>query len=262
MGFDMDKFAEDFKNTIDWMLKGEHAQKIKGELQFFRKNKNTLERDPDSAEALGMIIELLKTNSWHFKTPAHFHDDWESFVKKHGINFRTDEAKGELIRMVGEDSRKKIEQLFTYPTLKQFTEKLYTLAQKGQTEVIGEKGRDNYLRDFGYWDRIPIDVHEMRFIIRSGIYHACSAKDKSDHLEGEDLHDALARFCTEYLKNHVVEEIELGSAPGIVDIFIWSFSAEDRYNICGATPNCEKCNLKKVCLYALTNLESKTRISS
>jgi hypothetical protein len=261
MGFNIYKFAEDFKNTIDWMLNGEHAQTIKAELQHFRNNKDTLTGNPDSIEALGTIIELLKTNGWHFRTPARFHKDWESFVERHGKNFRTEEAKGELIRMVGERKRE-IEKLFTYRTLKQFTEKLYTLAQNGQTDVLGEKGRDNYLRDFGYWDRIPMDVHEKRFIIRSGIYHACTAKDKSDHLGGEDLHDALTRFCTKYLKNHVVEEIELGSAPGIVDIFIWSFSAEDRYNICGATPNCEKCNLKNVCLYALTNLELQTRISS
>jgi hypothetical protein len=52
-----------------------------------------------------------------------------------------------------------------------------------------------------------------------------------------------------------VEGIDLGHAWGIVDLFIWYFSAEkDGYNICGSTPNCEKCNLNDVCLYALTNI--------
>jgi len=253
MGFDIDRFAEGFRNTISWMLVRGHAQEIKSDLQFFKHNKNSLENDHDSTKALWMIIELIKTNSWRLKKPANFDNNKNSFNSRYGTNFRTEEAKGELIKIVGERRKENIKQLFTYPTLKQFTDKLYNLAKGGKTEVIGEKGRDNYLRDFGYWDRIPMDRHEMRFIIRSGIYHACSYKDKSDHLEKNDLHNALTRFCTKYLKDYIVEGIKLGSAPGIVDIFIWSFSAEDRYSICVATPKCEGCNLKGVCLYALTN---------
>lgn len=254
MRFDINRFGEEFKNTINWMLRDIHAQEIKNDLQFFKNNKNNLETDQDSERAWRMIIELIKTNSWRLKKPTNFDDKMDLFIGKHGKNYRTKEAKDELIEIVGNRRKDNIEQLFTYSTLKQFTDKLYTLAKQGKTEVIGEKGRDNYLRDFGYWDRIPIDRHEMRFIIRSGIYHACSCKDKSDHLEKNDLHDTLTEFCTKYLKGFVVEGIELASAPGIIDIFIWSFSAEDRYNICAAIPKCEKCNLNSVCLYPLTNI--------
>jgi len=253
MGFDINMFADGFKNTINWMLKDSRAKELTNDLLSLKNNKNIIETDPDSIKALSMIIELIKTNSWHSKTPANFKSKMESFSSEYGINFRTQEAKDKLIAIVGERKKKNIEQLFTYSTLKQFTDNLYNLALRGESEVIGEKGRDNYLRDFGHWDRIPIDIHEMRFIIRSGIYHSCSSKEKSDHQNKNDLHDALTRFCTTYLKGYVVEDIELGSAPGIVDIFIWSFSAEERYNICVATPKCEKCNLKGVCLYALTN---------
>lgn len=253
MRFDINKFAVEFKNTIDWMLRDSHAQKIKDDLQTFKNNKNILDTDFDSTEALRVIIELIKTNSWRLKKPAKFDSKWDSFINKHGTNFTTPKAKEELIELVGNRREKNIEQLLQYPTLQQFTDKLYNLAKQGKTEVLGEKGRDNYLRDFGYWDRIPMDRHEMRFIIRNGIYHVCSRKDKSDHLEKNDLHDALTRFCTMYLRDYVVDEIELGNAPGIVDISIWSFSAEGRYNICIAIPKCEECNLNGVCLYALTN---------
>jgi len=235
------------------MLSDSHARKVKSDLGDFKDNKNILQNDPNSLKALRTIIELIKTNGRRLRLPRDFESKWDSFEKKHGTNSRTEEAKGELIKIVGERRKKGIEQLFAYLTLKQFTCTLYDLAKEGKTEVVGEKGRDNYLRDFGYWDRIPMDRHEMRFIIRSGIYHASSSIDKSDHLEKRDLHDALNNFCAKYLSGHRVEGIDLGNAPGIVDTFVWSFSAEDRYNICVARPKCEKCGLKGVCLYALTN---------
>ncbi len=236
------------------MLGGSHAQEIKNDLKNFKENKNILQNDPDSLKALRAIIELITTNGWRLKLPANFDSKWNSFTNKHNTKFRTSKAKQQLINLVGVRRKKNINQLLSYSTLKQFTDNLYNLANQGKTEVLGEKGRDNYLRDFGYWDRIPMNRHEMRFIIRSGIYHACSCKDKSDPLKKNDLHDALTAFCTKHLKGYLVEEIDLGNAPGIVDAFIWSFSAEDRYKICMATANCEKCNLKGVCLYALTNL--------
>jgi len=258
MGFDINEFANEFKKTIDWMLEGSHAQEIKNDLKNFENNKKNLENNPDYIEALRMIIELIKTKGWRLRLPRNFDNKWNSFMKKHGTNFRTPEAQEELIELVGNQY---IERLFEYSTLKDFTDNLYNLAKKGKTEVLGPKGRDNYLRDFGYWDRIPIDIHEKRFIIRSGIYHSCSSKQQSDPLDKDDLQDTLTTFCTEHLKECVVKKEDIGidtdiklcSAPGIVDIFIWSFSAEDRYNICGVTPKCDECKLKGVCLYALTN---------
>lgn len=252
MEFEINKFSNKFKNTIDWMLRDSHAQDIKDGLQYFNTNKNSLERDPDSKEALRLIIRLVKTSGFRLK-PRNFDNKLDSFIKQYGEDFRTSSARDELNMLVGDRKKKNMELLFAYPTLKQFTDNLYTLANHGKTEVLGEKGRDNYLRDFGYWDRIPIDIHEMRFIIRSGIYHTFSSIDKSDHLRKSDLQDALTRFCRKCLNGYSVEGIDLGTAPGIVDTFIWSFSAIDIYNICGVTPKCEKCNLCDACLYSLAN---------
>jgi thermostable 8-oxoguanine DNA glycosylase len=257
MEFDINKFANEFKKIIDWMLNNKHTQEIKYDLKNLKDNQTILQSDPDSLKALRVITELIKTNGWFFKLPINFDSRWESFVKSHGTNFRTSAAKEELINLVGNKRKRNIEQLLAYPTLKQFTDTLYNLAKQGKTEVLGEKERDSYLRDFGYWDRIPIDRHEMRFIIRTGIYHSCSNIDKSDPLEKKDLQDALSKFCINHLKGHIVEGIDLGNAPGIVDIFIWSFCSEDRYNICGAIPKCEECILRNSCLYAITKSPSK-----
>jgi hypothetical protein len=178
MGFDINTFAEEFKNTINWMLRGSQAQNIKNNLRDFKNNKNTLETHPDSLEALQMIIGLIKTNSSHFKPSREFKAKMESFIDKYGTNFRTPMAKDELIKLVGDRKKNAVVNLLKYSTVKQFTEHLYDKAEQGDTDVLGEKGRDNYLRDFGYFKRIPIDIHERRFLIRSGIYHTCSSNKK------------------------------------------------------------------------------------
>ena len=178
--FETDKFANGFKNTIDWMLTDSHGKMIIDDLKYFKSNKNSLEIDPESVEALRLIIKLIKTSGFRLK-PKNLDDKINSFIKQYGEDFRTSSAKNELIKLVGDRKKKNIEQLLSYPTLKQFTDNLHVLASQKDTEVLGEKGRDNYLRDFGYWDRIPIDIHEMRFIIRSGIYHKFSKVERSDH---------------------------------------------------------------------------------
>ncbi len=250
-GFDIKKFGEEFKNTIDWMLRNKYAENITKHLQDFKTDKNSLEINPESTDALYEIIELIATKGYRLKRNNEFKKRLSNFIGSYGANFRSEDARKKMIELVGEKATKNVNILLEYKTIKEFTESLYNSAKKGETFVLGEKGRDEYLRDFGYWDRIPIDRHEMRFIIRSGIYHACSFKDKSDHLEINHLHDVLTQFCTQYLKGYVAEDIELGEAPGIADIFIWSFCAE--YNICGSTPKCNECNLNGACLYALTN---------
>jgi thermostable 8-oxoguanine DNA glycosylase len=254
-GFNITRFAEEFKKTVNWMLANRYNQKIKKDLQDFQSKKAKLTLNPDSLDAFRLIIELIKTNSGRLNKPLTFDNEMNSFVTKHGINFRTPKAREELVRLVGEHRARNVTDLLDFPsTIEQFTKFLYQLAKERKTIVLGEKGRDNYLRDFGYWDRIPIDRHEMRFVVRSGIFHSCSTKDNSDHLENSHLQNALTVFCNQYLKGFLAEGIDLGDAPGIVDLFIWSYCAEERYNICKNTPNCRECNLNGVCLYALTNL--------
>jgi hypothetical protein len=258
--FNIDRFSEEFENVIDWMLIDRHGRDIKADLQLFNNNRSEFSKNPDSTKALRILIELVVTQSWYYQTPANFKELIDLFMTKHGTNFRMPAAQASLIELIEGLARPRIvtqakesmqKFLNNYSTIEQFTKKLYDLAKQGKTDILGEKGRDNYLRDFGYWDRIPMDRHEMRFIIRTGIYHACSVRDKNDPLEKFSLHDALTRFCSRHLERKVVEGIDLGKAPGIVDIFIWSYCGKGRYNICGSTPKCGGCGIKNVCLYSL-----------
>jgi len=261
VAFEIAVFSEEFENVINWMLTDKHGSAIKTDLQQLNDNKGELNKNPDTIKALRILIELIITQAWYYRTPANFKEEIDAFIAKHGTNFRTPAAQTDLIELVVELARPRITTrakesiqkfLTDYSTIEEFTKSLHDLAKRGKTNVLGEKGRDNYLRDLGYWDRIPMDRHEIRFIIRTGIYHACSIRSKNDPLERGSLHDALTRFCLKHLTGKVVEGIDLGDAPGIVDIFIWSYCAKERYNMCGSTPKCDGCSLKNVCLYPLT----------
>ena len=260
MTFDINKFANEFKRLIDWMLND--SAEVKKDIQMFKDNKNELSMNPESSKALRILVELIVTQAWYYRKPRNFDKAIDTFIAKHGTNFKASAAQKDLVelvenfappRIIGRAKESIQKLLANYSSIEQFTNKLHGLANQGQTEILGEKGRDNYLRDFGYWERIPMDRHEMRFIIRSGIYHTCSVRDENDPLEKGSLHNALTRFGSTYLEGKVVEGIDLGNAAGIVDVFIWSYCGKERYNICGSTPKCNECNLNGACLYALTN---------
>ena len=115
---------------------------------------------------------------------------------------------------------------------------------------IGLKGACDIVRTLGYFDVAPIDVHEKRFLLRTGIvcrYGPVSfdPKDRMSYLE------ALRNFCREELSGEKILGIDLGEAPGIVDVAIWYFCSEEGRNVCGNKPKCDKghCLLRSCCLY-------------
>jgi len=267
--FSIDGFADAFKNTIKWMLKNQHGSKIEEDIKSFIENRNELESNPDSPKALKLLVEIIVTQAWYYRKPSNFDEEINAFINEFGANFRTQQGKKELFNLISvlapprikDRTRSILEELLEYPSIRRFTEELYRLAAQGKTRVLGEKGRDNYLRDFGYWDRIPMDRHEMRFIVRTGIYHACSVKARNDPLQKASLHDGLTRFCSNYLNGYTVFGINLGNASGIVDVFIWSFCSRERYGICGSVPKCGACPLKEACLYAIVNIFTHEQVT-
>jgi len=115
---------------------------------------------------------------------------------------------------------------------------------------IGLKGACDIARTLGYFDVAPIDIHEQRFLLRTGIvcrYGPASfdPKDRMSYLE------TLRNFCREELNGEKVLGIDLGEAPGIVDIAIWCFCSKKGRNICGDKPKCNEkhCPLRNCCLY-------------
>ncbi len=135
-----------------------------------------------------------------------------------------------------------------------------------------DKGRDNYLRDVGYWDRIPIDIHQQRFQLRTGIFFRCSPPGHADPLNKASFQQAFIKFCDDYLgdsrritalfQENGFPDFSLQKSPGIADIFVYYFCADKAtftsgYQICAATPKCllrapnDDCPLFDTCLFQM-----------
>ena len=115
---------------------------------------------------------------------------------------------------------------------------------------IGLKGACDIVRTLGYFDVAPIDIHEKRFLLRTGI--VCRYGPASFDPRNEISYlIALRNFCREELSGEKILGIDLGEAPGIVDVAIWCFCSEEEegMNICGNEPSCDECPLCSCCLY-------------
>ena len=196
-----------------------------------------------------------------------FRKDFDAHIRPLGTGFlSTDKGRQSYIDTVVRNAalredvaERKIRRILSElesKSIKDWIEELYVLSKKGKKTVLGPKGRDLFLRDMGYFDRIPIDIDEIRFIIRTGIYHCCS-KNSFDPLEKEDLQDALANFCREHLELQF-HDVDLSKSPGIVDLVIWYHSADPNsggFSVCAAKPKCldgkDICPFSKACLFSV-----------
>lgn len=269
------EFAEDLKAFFRDLLRREFGDDIRKDIRDFRENMIGLRKNPNYYKALERILDLIVTNSWWRPLPRDVRREYERQISAyHGKfgddGFRTDEGKEKLSSIVNRfatSNRKKavrkisklIEILIDRDiTISDWTKSLYGLAKDRKTEILGDKGRDNYLRDFGYFDRAPLDRHEWRFIVRTGIFHCYAKRDESDPQDRDHLQAALVNFCNKQLEGFEVEEInnylgqrlDLGKNAGMVDLFIWSYNADERYHICGKTPRCRQCSLNGSCMFA------------
>lgn len=262
--FDVANLRRGFEQLLE---KKEYKEKIERDIHDFLVNRNGLERDHYYIEAIRKLGELISSvNYFRRKNAETFRRDFNRQVRPAGSNFlNTEKGRRRLIdivvrnatmrRGVAEGKIYRLLEELGSKSIKQWTEELYILSKKGKKTILGPKGRDLYLRDMGYFDRIPIDIHEMRFILRTGIYHCCST-DSFDLLKKEDLQEALVNFCKEHLAGLEFHDVDLSKSPGIVDLIIWYHSADTKsggFSVCAAKPKCidEKsiCRFSEACLF-------------
>lgn len=269
MQFSPKNLGDEFKHVIDWMAQNKFGQDIKNSLKAYQRQTNDLSSNADAESALRLLLYTKVTNGlareMRPSTKGEFDSAVNYFLAKHNQNLRTSQAMTELGALIEkyhifgiteEKANDWVAKLLrNYQTLRDFTQDQYKLRKQGKKALLGDKGIDHYLRDFGFFDIAPIDLHEKRFIIRTGIFHAFSTQGKQDPLDYDSLQDALTTFCLFHLKGKIFQGIDLGSAPGIVDLFIWFYSADKKYERCGSTPNCAECNLNDVCLYYSTSIK-------
>jgi hypothetical protein len=144
--------------------------------------------------------------------------------------------------------------------------RLHNLRTREKT-VMGPKSDDDFLKEHGFFDRVPIDVHSKRFLFRTGILHfyAKTKRQNPSDVFSTDyskqykiFQDALVTFCSDFLNGIKIENFNLGKNPGIVDLIIWRHcgtSAEyGCKNICGAQPRCSQCSFRDSCVHYLLEI--------
>lgn len=115
----------------------------------------------------------------------------------------------------------------------------------------GDKSWKIFLRDAYDFKYIPIDMHEKRFQIRTGIFHHYLGKEVHNPDKNEHYEIALKKFAEEFLSDINIVGYNLGENPGLVDKFIWLHCAANKKNggkgICAQEPKCKSCDLRGVC---------------
>ena len=260
--FNPDNLASGFKHLLE---DADYRRSIEKNVNDYLENKEKLATDPDSMVALGKLGELIASNNYYRGKYAElFRKEFESAEQLESGFFTIEKSKKILKDIIGkvafrpDIAKKKVSVLLKelkQKSVREWTRQLYILSLKGRgTEILGPKGRDIYLRDMGYLDRVPVDIHEMRFIIRTGIYHHCS-RNLFDPLKKGDLQNALVIFCKDHLRGLSVHDLDLSKNPGIADLIIWHHCADPPgLGICAAKPKClEKktiCPLSEACLFS------------
>lgn len=264
--FDVASLRQGFEQLLQ---DRKYKEKIEMDIRDFLVNRNKLEKDPYYIDAIRELGELVSSvNYFREKNARSFRDDFNARIRPLGTNFlSTNKGRQGFIDIVVRNAalrkdvaERKIRRILSElesKSVKDWLEELYALSKKGKRSVLGPKGRDLFLRDMGYFDRVPIDIHEIRFILRTGIYHCCS-KDFFDPLEKEDLQVALVNFCKENLAGLRFHNVDLSKSPGIVDLVIWYHSADPKsggFSVCSAKPKCvdEKalCPFSEACLFSM-----------
>jgi hypothetical protein len=270
--FNSNFLVNGFKQLLD---KVEYRKQIEKDINDFLRNKKELDKDPNSLVALEKLGELIASRNYYRRKYAKlFREEFKKIEHSGSGFFSTNKGKQKFlgtIRKVAfqkDDAVKKVHALLeelSQKSIREWTEDLHTLSQNGKGDkILGQKGRDIYLRDMSYFDRVPMDIHEMRFIIRTGIYHLCS-RSLFNPLEKDDLQDAMVNFCKEYLSGLSISGINLSKSPGIVDLVIWYHCADppDGFSICAVEPRClerkDVCPLSKACLFAVS--KNKANVS-
>lgn len=249
-------------------------------LRWALSNKDLINQEPYPRKVLGYIVEVVVTKGYWRKW---FKQQLIEKLRDHKLLISNDEivlgleeydillqAVSELAEEIGSpywnevlNSLKMLhDRLIKAGSIKEWINTLYRIVSSGggfkrheffrNIKGLGPKSVDMILRDMGYFDRIPIDRHERRFLLRTGIA-LVYGPPSGDPVSLGFYSEALRNYCRENLKNIRLEEIPLDSAPGVLDWAIWYFSCERESEeckaICSSRPRCEICPLRDICLY-------------
>jgi len=254
---------------------------VEDNVRWALENRDMLNKEVFPSRPLGIVLEVIITRGYWRVWPKYYLIEK---LKSYGVSMPSDELiinydnlnlilkalrslyeerKGKFWKETLESVSAFIEGLKRAKSLKNWISKLYDLTSKGGDwknheyfkgiKGLGIKGVELLLRDMGYFDRVPIDIHERRFLLRTGIALVYGSSSR-DPATPEFYSEALRRYCEENLRGLEILGIPLNKSPGIIDWAIWYFTCEKESReckaVCSSKPRCEICPLKNICDYA------------
>lgn len=211
-------FVSDFKDLIE-RYREEIAHKQHDSIEHCEE----VREDPEK-----MLERLLRTRvSMGYRLPSLAQEISEKINGRWNLQFlRSDEGKEilrEAMTAYKPHRQKCLDELneYLFDKLENMTMKEWIENRVLIKKVLGsEKSVNIFLRDCKSFSYVPIDRHERRFIVRTGIFsHYLS--DKSPEINDPDKKkhyiEALRRFSEEQLSGHELEGYDLGESPGLVN---------------------------------------------
>lgn len=135
---------------------------------------------------------------------------------------------------------------------------------------IGQKTRDEFLKEIGLLQYFPIDRYYPPFLARTGLLFHYLETNKADPgmfmrgLDDEKCYnsykDMMIELCEGNLKGLKYDSLDLSENPGIVDMIVWRHCASKDsggFEICGRDPNCPNCKINKLCRFGMQTTHSK-----
>lgn len=251
-------FAEDFKKLISLYQK-EITESCQDSIEIRRDDKRILRQLLLVKVTKGFWREQPKINGNKFLDLIS-PDNWTTRY------FLEDDGKDILLRALRvyyRDANAQYDNLKTYlfdrieqNNVKKWIEVALDKDKIRKNILGGNKSWNIFLRDAYDFKYIPIDMHERRFQIRTGIFHFYLGKNVHNPDIEEHYEFALKSFSEDFLSDIKILGYNLGKNPGIVDLVIWLHCADKEvknkieiggHEICSTDPNCDFCMLKKTC---------------
>ncbi|MCJ2563650.1 MAG: hypothetical protein LN417_06140 [Candidatus Thermoplasmatota archaeon] len=258
MRMDNDKLREQLGGFVE-----DYRAEMRNEARVFLNRWKGLQRNANSTRALRVIIEGIVTKGWRlqnlgkkFKRITGGQTGWTLDY------FRSDAVRGPLEEVKAEARVDEFLRQTEDTSLREWLAERYAYAVRGEEDPhlkgikgLGPKGRDDMLRSLGYLKRIPIDMHEKRFMIRTGIFHTFADKN-GDPDDYDDYHHAMTEFCRVALKGRSLRvegvTLRLSESPGLFDKAVFAHCAKRR--VCGLAPKCfddkGACKLYGICWWS------------
>jgi len=251
-------FGDGFEHLLD-----RYRNAVEKDVEAWLYNKRKLQKDPNSGGIFEELVEIIVSRAWRRMGKL---GKFKSEVKRSKWNpefFQSPEGRAVLRRYeIGNNVQELLRQLEKC-TIGDWIEERYERANNHEKDRslkqigFGPKSRDVFLRSVGHLDIVPIDIHQRRFLVRTGIFHYYS-RIPSCPLEYDDLQFSLVNFSKACLSGLIVKGFDLGENPGIVDNLIWHHCARYEGAVCGKNPRCffqpSECPLFwKACLWSKMN---------